>query len=41
VRKAPRPDEAVLNFYQSVYEAGADLGRWDRAALDRPPAEWP
>jgi Family of unknown function (DUF5996) len=40
VRKAPRPDEAVLDFYQSVYEAGADLGRWDRAALDRPPAEW-
>jgi hypothetical protein len=40
-RKAPRPDEAVLDFYQSVYAAGADLGRWDRAALDRPPAEWP
>jgi hypothetical protein len=40
VRKAPRPDDAVLDFYQSVYEAGADLGRWDRAALDRPPAEW-
>jgi hypothetical protein len=40
VGKAPRPDEAVLDFYQSVYEAGADLARWDRAALDRPPAEW-
>jgi hypothetical protein len=40
VRKASRPDEAVLDFYQSVYEAGADLGRWDRAALDRPQAEW-
>jgi hypothetical protein len=41
VRKASRPDEAVLDFYQSVYDAGADLARWDRAALDRPPAQWP
>ena len=40
VRSASRPDEMVLEFYQSVYEAGADLGRWDRAALDRPPTEW-
>jgi hypothetical protein len=22
-------------------DAVADLARWDRAALDRPPAEWP
>jgi len=29
----------VLEFYQSVYDAAADLARWDRAALDRPPAE--
>jgi hypothetical protein len=36
VRSAPSPDEAVLDFYQSVYEAAADLARWDRAALDRP-----
>jgi hypothetical protein len=41
VRAAASPDEAVLDFYQSVYDAGADLARWDRAALDRPPAEWP
>ena len=41
VRTASRPDEAVLEFYQSVYDAGADRARWDRAALDRPPAEWP
>jgi Family of unknown function (DUF5996) len=41
VRSASSPDEAVLDFYQSVYDAGADLARWDRAALDRPPAEWP
>ena len=41
VRAAARPDEMVLEFYQSVYDAAADLGRWDRAALDRPPSEWP
>jgi hypothetical protein len=41
VRSASSPDEAVLEFYQSAYEAGANLARWDRAALDRPAAEWP
>jgi hypothetical protein len=41
VRTAPAPDQAVLEFYQSAYDATADLARWDRAALDRPPAEWP
>jgi len=41
VRSSPSPDEAVLEFYQSAYEAAADLARWDRAALDRPPSEWP
>lgn len=40
VRSASSPDRMVLDFYQSAYEAGAELGRWDRAALDRPPAEW-
>jgi hypothetical protein len=39
-RSAPSPEEAVLEFYQSVYDAGADLARWDRAALDRPRADW-
>jgi hypothetical protein len=40
VRSASRPDEMVLEFSQSAYDAGADLARWDRAALDRPRAEW-
>jgi len=40
VRSASSPDDAVMDFYQSAYEAGADLARWDRAALDRPPKEW-
>ena len=40
VRLGSSPDEMVLDFYQSAYGAGADLARWDRAALDRPSAEW-
>lgn len=35
VRMAERPDEVVLQFLQSTYETGADLGSWDRAALER------
>ena len=41
VRSLASPDDAVLDFFQSVYDEAATLGRWDRAALDRPPAEWP
>jgi uncharacterized protein DUF5996 len=41
VRSLASPDEVVLDFFQSVYEAAADLARWDRAALDRPAAECP
>jgi hypothetical protein len=36
VRAAPSPDDAVLDFLQSAYSAAADLGNWDRAALERP-----
>jgi hypothetical protein len=35
VRTAGRPDELLLQFLQSTYEAGADLGGWDRSALER------
>jgi Family of unknown function (DUF5996) len=35
LRAAPEPDEILLRFFQSTYEAAADLGQWDRAALDR------
>ena len=34
VRAAPDPDTALLRFLSSTYEAAADLGQWDRAALD-------
>jgi len=40
VRLSPSPEDEVLAFLQSTYEAGANLGRWDRAALDRPPEAW-
>jgi Family of unknown function (DUF5996) len=33
---APNPDETLLRFFQTTYEAAADLGHWDRKALDRP-----
>jgi len=35
LRAAPDPQAALLEFFQSTYEAGADLGRWDRRALER------
>jgi hypothetical protein len=35
VRSAPRPDDMLLDFLQSTYQAGADLGGWDRVALER------
>jgi uncharacterized protein DUF5996 len=36
VRLSASPREALLDFFQSTYEAGADLGGWDRANLERP-----
>jgi|SRR5271165_5204948 len=35
VRKAPSPETELRKFLQSTYEAGANLGKWDRAALER------
>jgi len=35
VRNSERPDEALLSFLQSTYEAAANLGGWDRQALER------
>jgi hypothetical protein len=36
VRTARDPRAMVLDFLQSTYEAAADRGGWDRAALERP-----
>src|SRR5438132_26066 len=35
VRAAASPDQAILDFCQSTYEAGAKLAQWDRHALER------
>jgi hypothetical protein len=35
VRKAVSPREALLAFLQSTYEAGANLGNWNRKELER------
>jgi hypothetical protein len=35
VRMAADPDQAVLDFLQSTYQACADRAGWDRAALER------
>jgi hypothetical protein len=35
VREADKPDDLLLDFLESTYAAAADLGQWDRAALER------
>jgi hypothetical protein len=35
VRRAAKPEDEALAFLQSTYEAGAELGGWDRDALER------
>ena len=37
LRRAPSPEDALMEFLESTYEAGATLGKWDRAALERTP----
>jgi len=36
VRSASSPQKMLLDFLQSTYEAGANLGKWDRSGLERP-----
>ena len=35
VRKAGSPAQALLDFCRTTYEAGANLGQWDRKSLER------
>jgi hypothetical protein len=35
VRTAGNPEAALMNFFQTTYEAGANLAHWDRPALER------
>jgi len=34
VRRAESPDDAVLEFAQSTYDAASTLAKWDRSALE-------
>ena len=36
VRTASDPRATLMEFLRSTYEAAANLGNWDRAALERP-----
>ena len=35
VRKSNSPEQTLMDFCQTTYEAGANLANWDRAALER------
>jgi hypothetical protein len=36
LRRSTSPDAELLEFFQSAYEAGANLAGWDRASLNGP-----
>jgi hypothetical protein len=35
VRKTDSPEQTLMDFCQTTYEAGAELANWDRMALER------
>ncbi len=37
VRRSPNPDQTLMSFLETTYEAAAELAKWDRAALERKP----
>jgi len=39
VRKSDSPEQTLMDFCQTTYEAGANLAGWDRAALERQSSE--
>jgi Family of unknown function (DUF5996) len=40
VRTSRDPDRRLLEFLHTTYTAAAELGRWDRSALETDPARW-
>lgn len=40
VRTAADPDQALMGFLRSTYEAAAERGGWDRAMLEDDPRRW-
>ena len=39
VHQSGDPDKLLLGFLQETYVAAAELAKWDRAALEREPAD--
>jgi hypothetical protein len=39
VRASPSPKAMLLDFMQSTYESGANLGKWNRSELEKPAAQ--
>jgi hypothetical protein len=39
LRASGAPNEMLLRFFHSAYDAAADLGNWERALLERPIAD--
>jgi hypothetical protein len=35
IRSTHSPESELMDFFQTTYDAGANLGNWDRAALER------
>jgi hypothetical protein len=40
VAAAANPDQALTDFLQTTYTAAADLGGWNRTALEIDPHRW-
>jgi hypothetical protein len=38
VRLSNSPEQSLLDFCQTTYDAGANLAHWNRAELERPTA---
>jgi len=36
IRSAASPESELMQFFETTYEAAANLAKWDRAALERP-----
>ena len=36
MRTADDPEQALMDFLMSTYEAAASAGKWDRTALENP-----
>jgi hypothetical protein len=40
IRSTSSPESNLMDFLETTYEAGANLAKWDRAALERPEDKW-